>query len=70
MLRSNYANNASSLETLKKVCKKKMFLSYYKISILTGPCSAVGTCLATDACLTASRGREFDSGLVPYFRGD
>ena len=32
------------------------------------------TCLATDACLTAadcrSRGREFDPGPVPYFRGD
>ena len=30
------------------------------------------TCLATDACLTAgrSRDREFDPGLVPYFRGD
>ena len=30
------------------------------------------TYLATDACLTADpgRGREFDPGPVPYFRGD
>ena len=38
---------------------------------IPGRVAQLVTCLATDACLTAiRRGREFDPGPVPYFRGD
>ena len=37
----------------------------------TGPCSTVGN-VSGNRCESycRSRGREFDPGLIPYFRGD
>ena len=38
--------------------------------VMPGRVAQLVACLATDACLTANPGPEFDPGLVPYFRGD
>ena len=45
--------------------------SYPEISVHTGPRSAVGN-VSGNRCESdcRSRGREFDPGPVPYFRGD
>ena len=49
----------------------KLYLSITLCMLLTGPRSAVGN-VSGYRCVSdcRSRGREFDPGPVPYFRGD
>ena len=54
--------------------RMKMFLAFYSARHsrrFTGPRSAVGS-VSGYRCMSdcRSRGREFDPGPVPYFRGD
>ena len=39
-------------------------------NVIPGRVAQSVTCLATDASDCKSRGRKFDPGPVPYFRGD
>ena len=48
-----------------------LFIFYYSKTCVTGPHSAVGN-MSGYRCVSdcRSRGREFDPGPAPYFRGD
>ena len=53
------------------ISTETLYIYYKTIQQHTGPRSAVGN-VSGYRCLSdcISRGREFDPGLVPYFRGD
>ena len=57
-----------SFHVLKRMCYRGNKLTIY---MMTGPHSAVGN-VSGYRCVSdcRSRGREFDPGPVPYFRGD
>ena len=61
------------LTAIDPICIRKRDLDriYFIICIKAGPCSAVGN-VSGYRCVSdcRSRGREFDPGRVPYFRGD
>ena len=51
--------------------KERLYGPCHKIKMaVSGRVVQLVTCLATDASDCRSRGREFDAGLVPYFRRD
>ena len=63
---SAFLSDCDSLPILNILRKKKE-----TYTLCTGPRSAVGN-VSGNRCESdcRSRGREFDPGLVPYFRGD
>ena len=67
-------NRSASLAMSTSVLKAlpgKLDIKRHSLSIFTGPRSAVGN-VSGYRCVSdcRSRGREFDPGPVPYFRGD
>ena len=64
----DYGINKAVAAELKKIYETGW---YYILVIWTGPRSAVGN-VSGYRCVSncRSRGREFDPGPVPYFRGD
>ena len=62
---------APSLQLLYENTSTKSMVVMTSSTHIAGPCSAVGN-VSDYRCVTdcRSRGRKFDPGPVPYFRGD